>query len=387
LTTKKESKKMTTIILTMLSLVISTAFVIVAFVWLAYEASKHNKGQGSWTTTVDQEEFKFIVAGGNLIKILPNMKKGELNEKDEVVESGKGEVVYKNPLLTLLKDRLGIYWVSIIWPLKKVHSFKIDKYSLRQESELPENHKLSDLIEVEKDFEVFSLRRFIPRPLLIKEVELKDGLTVDILVMTEWEVINPRRPVFNYKGIFFSLMDNTIEGAVNDYGNSVGYMDLIGKPLGRDSEFSDKIMLFIESDFTIPDIEDRKKSFARTVGIKLTNCYVVQFGLLESDQSTRDATKANALEIELAKAAETKAGGEAKAIERIAIAQAKAFAKPVASLIKLGVDPNLAAAQVGRKTAMEAVAGKDSKLTVFVEGGSSGNTGINISTTPPEKSE
>lgn len=340
------------------------------FVWFAHEASKQEKQ----ATTVPLEEFKFVIAGESLVKILPNLKDAGLDRDDKVTtDPALIKPTYYNPLLILLKEWLGIFWVSILYPLKKVYKYKIDKSRLVNESSLAPDHKIQELVRVEPNIEVNSLRRYIPRPQFIPEVELSDGIPVDIIVMTEYEVINPRIPIFNYKGKFFPLLDAAIEAAVNDFGNTVKYMEIIATPTGKGSDFSRDIL-------NLGNLADRLET---TVGIRPTTCYIIQVGLLAQGQAAKDATQAQ--EIERLKGEGVKVAAEARAaaIEKLAVAHAKTFANAVEALTRLGVNKDVAAAQVASVMSHREVAGPDSKISAYFAGGTPPNAAVNIPTPPP----
>jgi hypothetical protein len=359
-TSPAESKMINTIaVLVILSLP------TLAFSWFAYEASKKNLQ----ATTVAMEEFKFVVAGESLHKILPNLKGAGLDKDDRVTINPKMMCrTYFNPLLEFLRAKLGVFWVSIIYPLRKIHKFKIDKYRLVQGGTLPTNHQMSDLVAIEPDVEVDSLRRFIPRPTFINEVELKDGIPVDIVVMTEYEVIIPRIPIFSLKGKFFPLLDAAIEAAVNDVGNAVTYMQLITTPTGKGSGFSDTILKMVAD------------HLERTVGIRPTSCYIVQLGLLAADQAVKDATKAQEVETLKGKGVIAAADAKAQAITLLADANARTFVAAFDALTGKGVDPNVAVHNIGRVLAFREIAGIDSTIQTFVEAGAA--VGVTIPTSP-----
>lgn len=338
-----------------LAVVATLSLPTLAFIWFAYEASKKNLQ----ATTVAMEEFKFVVAGESLYKILPNLKGAGLDNDDRVTTNPKMMCrTYFNPLLEFLRAKLGVFWVSIIYPLRKIHKFKIDKYRLVQGGSLPANHQMSDLVAIEPDVEVDSLRRFIPRPTFINEVELKDGIPVDIVVMTEYEVIIPRIPIFSLKGKFFPLLDAAIEAAVNDIGNAVTYMQLITTPTGKGSGFSDTILMMVAD------------HLEKTVGIRPTSCYIVQLGLLAADQAVKDATKAQEVETLKGKGVIEAATAKAAAIKLLADAEARRFGAVFDELVGKNVDPNLAVLQINRVLAFERLAAATVPIT-FVEGGAS----------------
>lgn len=346
-----------------LAVLVILSLPILAFSWFAYEASKKNLQ----ATTVAMEEFKFIVAGESLHKILPNLKGAGLDKDDRVTTNPKMmSRTYFNPLLEFLRAKLGVFWVSILYPIRKVHKFKIDKYRLVQGGSLPADHKMSDLVSVEPDVEVDSLRRYIPRPTFISEVELKDGIPVDIVVMTEYEVIIPRIPIFSLKGKFFPLLDAAIEAAVNDVGNAVTYMQLITTETGKGSGFSEKILKMVAD------------HLEKTVGIRPTSCYIVQLGLLAADQAVKDATKAQEVETLKGKGVVAAATAKAEAIKLLADANARTFGAAFDTLTGKGVNPDLAVHNISRVLAFREIAGIDSKIQTFVEAGAA--VGVTIPT-------
>jgi hypothetical protein len=351
--------------LTLILFITAIFAVIVSFTCFIFQAAK----QDTWATTVPQEEFKFVAKGESLSKIIHNLVGAGLDKDGNVTSDPKKMVkIYYNPIFQLLQKTLGIYWVSILFPARRVFSFKIDKYKLIQESELPEKHSIKDLVEIEKGVTINSLRRFFPRPLFIPAVELQDGIFVDIVVMSEYEAINPYKAVFKYKGKFFPLLDAPTEGAVNDFGSTIKYQDLLKTKRGKGSDFSEKIIGMIGS-----KVEE-------TTGIRQNACYIVQFGIPMGEPEVVAASQAKEVKRLEGEGVKSMADAKAYEITTLATAQARSFAAPVEAMVALKVDPNIAAEQVGRKLSLEEVAGANSKIVTFVEGGSSTKTGININT-------
>lgn len=350
-----------------------------AFVWFAYESAapkrdangKKLKDQpGLWTTLVPEQEFKFVMKGESLHKVLPNLRGAGLDIHDKVTTvQNEIQPVYTNPLLEWLRAHIGIYWVSILYPLRSVYTYKIDKFRLVDESKLPPGHQMKDMVEVERDVEVSSLRRIIPRPLYFDEVELGDNFAVNMVVMTEFAVINPRIPIFDLKGKFFPLLDAAIEGAVNDQVNKyAGYVALLGEKTGRVSPFSDAILALVAD------------KLEQTVGIRPTACYIVRVDLPQHAQAERDASRAKELEVLKGQGVIAKADAQAKALERLADADAKTFAAQVEALTKLKVDPNIAAHQVARSMGLRAISNPESSITTFVEANSGAPVGVTVTT-------
>ncbi len=324
-----------------------------AFVWFAYEASKKN----TQATTVALDEFKFIVAGESPVKILHNLKDAWLDKNDEVTtEKSEEKAQYNNPLLNLLKDWLGIYWVSFLYPLREVFSFKIDKKRLVDESTLKPGHTMADLVKVEVGQEVKSLRRFFPRPFYASSVELKDGFPTNILVMTEFEVIRPKIPVMTYKGNFFPLLDTAVESAINDIGNTSTFMDLITTSTKKGSRFSHSV------------IDELSKALLDTVGIRINEFYIVQLDLPEDQDRLRRATVAEEEERLLGEGRIVAAKADAVAIKTRSDAYVAAQDDAIKKLVALNVDPSLAAQFVAGMMNHREVAGPGSKISTYYSG-------------------
>jgi hypothetical protein len=338
-----------------------------AFIWFAYEASKSNRQ----ATTVALETFKFVVAGGSLHRILANLTDAGLDRNGRVTTNEKMMVrTYTNPLLEFLRVKLGVYWVSIFYPIHKVYKFKIDKNRLVKGTTLSDGHSIRDLITVEPDVEVDHLLRIIPRPIYVPGVQTNDGFTVDIALMTEHEVTNPRTAVFSLNGQFFPLLDAAMKAAVGDYCNNAKYMQLINTATGKGSGFSGIILTMVAD------------HLERTVGIRPTACYIIQVGIPESDQAVVRATKAKEVAILEGEGVIAAAEAKAKAINTLAKAQANVLKEAVDALVGKGMDMNLAMQQVGRVLAFREISGEGSKITTFVEAGTTAGITIPVSPTP-----
>jgi hypothetical protein len=341
---------------------------ILGFVLFAYVASKTNK----WATKVDENEFKYLMASGTLIRVLWNLKDAGLDKHGNVTEiPWKMQPVYYNPLLNLMSKRLGVFWVSALYPIFQLLTFKIDKKYLLSDSDLPENHTTKDYIETVPNFEVDSLRRYFPRPNYTGGVELGDQWKIDVVTWNEYEVTSPYRPIFRYKGKFFPVLDAATEASVNDVVNLYpGYEKISKEPTGSGSKFSEAMV-------------KKLAPLDKTVGIVSRDSYIVHFELDKSMRAQLEAAVAQ--ETERLEGEGVKARADARAYEITTLGKAQAdMVLALATALKAGGTPDdgLLTLALARVLSSQAIASPDSKVTYYAEGGSNNSASVSLPSIP-----
>ncbi len=362
-----------------------------AFVWVTYEAAAPEREKsddpanplkkmprrkdqpGIWTTRVPEREFKFVEMGGSLHKILHNLPDEGLDENDVVTDDPERmQPMYLNPIFELLRIHLKIYWVSMWYPLRNIFTFEIDKTRLIEESKLPKDHHISDLVEVESGVRVSSLREVFVRPLFLTKVTLNEKFEGVVVLMTEYKTKRPRTPIFTWKGKFFPLLDAGIEAALNTSCNAFSYDQLVNEKTDRGSDFEKGIL------------DNVADSLEQVVGIRPTACFIVRLSM--PDDAIEEQKALRSQEVERLRGLGVIAAAEAKAtaIERMAIANATKFVAAFDALVAKNVDPNVAAFAVAKVLGLEAIASPDSKVITFAEGSAMpAGFSLPLTATPP----
>jgi hypothetical protein len=308
-----------------------------------------------WQATfIPQSTIAFVVQGESLLKVIPNIRGKRYKKRT-------GELVNvrdwpKGPL-----QRFGIFWVSWLYPLRRVHKFKIISAKLIPESER-NNKAITEWIEFKPDWDVTELRWRFELPFLYKDVELKDGSRVTVLIYGIFEVIDPTTPVFVFGGSFYRQLESGMGGATVEFVKDFTYDEFLDEKKGRGNVKLTKML--------------RDVAIEELVGIKLVDGWMPDYKLSEADEEIATAKKAKEKERLLAQGAEERGKGRARETEEAATGEVSRWDRLTATLVAHGVDPNIAAGVVREQIRMEQIAGKDSKITTFVEGGGNATVAI-----------
>lgn len=324
-------------------------------------------------TKLQTGDIKFIVRGDSLLHIIHDVRNKKL------VLDADGNQIFTTGVerKSFLNTRFGIWWIGIP-PFARVHKFMIKK-----ERENPQATESKDWIISEEPKEVPSLRFIFPRPYKLDRVELGDRLSVDLLVVAKFEVVMPYIPVFLFKGGFFENAGSILRAHVADLINNMTLNDFIPAPKGEVGGILES-MKADESD-TRDDPKnlghrfgDFNRELIRQVGIRLVGISITQYD--PSDKSIRDAMEAQHLAEKLgegkiaeakaeATVIKTRANAQAEAEERLAKARGTRIKETVTALSSTNGNADVVAVQVGKVLQAEALTGKDSKITTWVDGG------------------
>lgn len=307
-----------------------------------------------FATIVPEGEIKFVVVGGNLHKVLVNVRGHIYDETTHCLKDGVREQ-------SMLERWFGIRWMGI-YPLKQLHRFEL------MASHLEENPKKPILEWVtSKKRPVESLRWRFPRAISIPDVELgKDRFRVDIVVLCSFQVHNPYYPVFILKGSFFEPLEDAIRGAIIAYcsDKDMDYAKFASEPKGPNSEFA-RLILRVNDTGTVTS--ELANGIKEEFGIELFEVRLVAFDLSEKDKAAQIAAQAREVAKLQADAQQEVGRGERLRLEQLAEGEAAAWIAPLRAMKRLGVDPNAGIAAIGSVRRMQEVGKTD--LTTLVEGG------------------
>ena len=402
--------------------ILGTLLLLILIVVLAYGVAK-NKQQA---TFVEQGTMEFVAAGGEtLLRVLPNIKgwrysddyvgnrevpyKFECGELDsstnsykakeetidvkfaivqkEIIEASKKKLGWlKNTLRLLnikrwfrnyLRTKWGFFWVSILWPVRRVYELNIERARLRDDyPEKGARVRLREMIEREKKPAKFLLWQF-PRPILVPDVEFKDRFKADIVVMTQCRVVVPQIPAFVWKEKFFQLLESSVEGSVLDYARKLTFAEFVEEKETKPG-----------SQFFLGVISPLNRKLIELQGIHIFDGWIKDYELSAEDQKAAQALKARQIaslegdaEIVRADKEGTAALTRAKLIAQAKIVEGTAEADVLKAKAAAGLPLAIAEQMVKGR---EAVRGTN--LTTLVESGATAGILVDSTEKPKKKS-
>lgn len=280
-------------------LIVAPLTTLLVVILIMYEDARR-KMHGSFTK---QNTIEFGNAGEKLIKILPNVSHRVLVQGRTIEESRlklpselqPGDVVVKvNWFAQWLRNVWGYFWVSLFYPWRQLHEFKIVKERLRSTTEVKKDADLREMIERDKEPSVVKyLKAQFPRPFFVPDAETKDGFKVSFVISGIFDVVIPYLPAYVYQERFFELLLSVVAAAVRDYVKMYSYNDnpktkekgLLSQDMGKNSPFSKFIMkrLLIST--------RSKKNIIEHLGVTAVDIWVEAFDLAEEPEVV-SATKA-----------------------------------------------------------------------------------------------
>ena len=171
-------------------------------------------GYGIFFSFIKSGEIVLVEMGKSFYKLIPNIPGyGVLNDKIDLISNGA-----KKP-----KSFLGIFWIGI-YPIQKVHkySFSWDKFVSKNEAKT-ESEKGGTIEETyfgiisHRSEVVSSVRHKNSYPIILKEMELRGQLKIDIYFDIIFETVNPVFSVFMLNGNWFPLAVSAFSGIVSDF--------------------------------------------------------------------------------------------------------------------------------------------------------------------------
>ncbi len=325
---------------------------------------------GLHLTFLGETDIAFVMQGNELRRVLIGLKRPDSYKIRENLD--KRRIPWRDRRSNWLASWFGIHYVSVLYPLFRLHEFEILAEGLKdgtQGRELPEEGALMREWVYRQKRLTKALRWKFPRPFVVEEVELADRITVDVIVMTFLEIEDPYPPIFTYRGNFFEAAAPFVGSATIDLvvgesgrdmarkagleGEDLRYPNFIRIDKGEGSEFSKELRAAIDK--VLPNV----------LGIKTEKAYVFNVGLSKEQQEIESASRQEAVEQMRAKGVIEKARGEATARRINAEAEAMRFNTIVASFIERGVAADVAANAARALIKYENI--RDSGLTTWVD--------------------
>lgn len=340
----------------------------VSLLGLLYVVAKYDMH----ATFVENGGFKLVVKGETLEKILDNLDGHYVDVETHVVKERTQKRHAKERVKGGLEKILGIVWVSWVWPIKKLHEFEVVADKLKEDESLPVRQRLQTELRQET-----YLRARFPHPVFIPDVELGgDRWKIDIIIMLDILVVNPRIVVFDYKGKVLRQVDATIRTAVINFcrESTYTYPLFLQADKGPESPIAVKVLDLNRSTSPEPVNDGLRERF----GIELRAVWLESMDLSPEQKALDDAAKGVQEKSLKADAREQEARGEKIYQKSLREGVGEGLAAQVKFLIDSGVNPADAARIVQEQVRTGNLAGVDSKITTYVEGG--GNAMVTIPT-------
>lgn len=267
-------------------------------------------------TYVPQDSFQFVVAGQKLVRVLSHLSGPYACEEETGWEVRKQNTGFKQAL-SLTEKLFGASYVSILYPIKKVHEFTVVADKLKPESERS-GKPLKDWIRTELRSVKHLLSRFT-HPLHIADIELGgDKWQVNLLIMMDIQITNPATVVMIYQGKALEQVDAAVRSAVINYCNNKNwtYESFLQERNDRGSEL-EKIILELNN-----NSPSKNDGLAERFGISIQSAWVEDLELSGEQAEIAKIAKAKALEEERAKSIIAAAEGAARETEIRANAEA-----------------------------------------------------------------
>lgn len=365
--------------------IVALIFLYVVFALLHIVLALITAKKNTYATEVGLDKIKFVNKGKDPFKILANLKDAGVNKEGKIVAKGERGYTwgmglrnkigpYINPINILLRVIFGIWWVSFLYPQRRLHSFIID--DIHRYHEAPQGATLESTIEYQKTKEVFELYRLLERPYYQQLTLGQDGSQIEVVTMAECTVIDPVLAAQSLSGKFFRRLDPGILGLIEDWANRMDYSSVLNTKTGK---HEDLWQLAQGS----PGVRSLNALLIESCGIALTDLY---FKALRPIGKLAAASEKKAIAKINAEVTEIDARAEARKTIRLAAASARKYTDPIRGMRKLGVNPNVAARANERVQVFENLRHPDAKLITLVEGDSSdkGNKpGVVLPPTPP----
>lgn len=405
--------------------------------WFLRTAAE-NKQQASNT---QQGTIEFVVAGKRCIRLLENVRdkywsrttvpyrtkvgKQKPDGSWELVTVEipiaraivPGDVNYRpkgwRKIRHYLRSEWGFYWVSLFYPLRQIHRFKLPR--VRLSSDYESGHPLSEWVERDKEYaEVNALQYEVPRPIVVSDLEFKDLFQASIGVVTTIQFVTPEKPVFTFAREFYQLYESTVQGATVDYAKGSLLAPFISEMAkGPNSDFFAAVLSRLnvhlpENLKADPDgiyrVSADTPGLITQLGIEITTGWIGAIHEKESIESkaqkarrmaelegegevmkaTKEAEAARKRAEGTRDAARTVADGEAAAIRTVGLAEAEMLGLKVE---KAGAAATIADLhrQALEKTSISTLVETDANATVLVNAGEGRQPSPKPTSSPPPK--
>lgn len=226
----------------MITLIVVVIAVLILLPVAVYHSARTNKQ----FTFVRTGEGKFVVSGEGFDRFLMDAP-GYAYEpaQDEIIQlqgppqqSGVRQSINQNRW-EWVRRFAGIYYVSLIYPIRKIHTWKFEwdkqtkEASKNADSDTAESYRI-----VHRNEYVDSLFIEFPYPLHSHNLELKGGGSVDIKGRFVLRIIKPRYLVFTLNGTWYPAAMNALAAKKADFAKNRTLQDMFDPDKTNAKEFN-----------------------------------------------------------------------------------------------------------------------------------------------------
>ncbi len=199
-----------------LIIIVSIVMILIIIPVAVYSTAR----SGKQFTFVGTGEIKFVVKGESFQKIIFDVPGLSYNEDADVLYLDTQDTHKEKPK-GFLEKHFGIYYVSLFYPVKKIHVwfFEWDKFVQSDKSSDYETQHRAEWVD--------SLYWEFAYPVNAHGVELRDGLKVDIKTRVILRIIRPRYLTFFLKGKWFPNAITSVKSLINDFGKSLDIKEIM----------------------------------------------------------------------------------------------------------------------------------------------------------------
>jgi len=225
----------------------------------------------------------------------------------------------KGAIKVYLERKWGLFWVSIFYPLRRIHMFPIVHARLKDQG--PPKATVGDIRDLSRWIEYVKPRMGededhllfqVARPVIVEDAEFQDRFQGTILLVLIIDIIVPRTPAFVYKHRFYSLIESAAVAAVLDYTRTRDWVDFVreAKTSPADSQF------YLEAISRINvQGKDMPEGTILTFGAHVRHAFVKDYEQTGTEAETRKAVVAKEIAIQQGEAKIAAAQRAAKAIQ------------------------------------------------------------------------
>lgn len=211
---------MTLIIITILLVTLSVSLILIA--WIVYYSAQNNMQ----FTTLPTGQIKIIVAGESLVRVIANIPGYRVSKeigKENKIEAGEEIPQALNPweyLLKFLETKWGIYYVSLLYPGKKVFIYPLEREKLKKTFIVDEKTGQQvikhEIVHIDPEL-VDSIYWHNPCPVRASDAELKGNLKISLTVQVVFEVKDPVYLAMTIGGRWIMLAQTAVVGFLENY--------------------------------------------------------------------------------------------------------------------------------------------------------------------------
>lgn len=173
-------------------------------------------------TTLQTGQIKIIVAGESLVRVIANIP-GCRVTKENKIEPGEEIPQALNPweaLLKFLESRWGIYYVSLLYPLKEVFIYPLEREKLKKTFTVDKDSGQQvikhEIVHIDPEL-VDSIYWHNPCPVRASDAELKGNLKISLTVQVVFEVKDPVYLAMTIGSRWMMIAQTAVVGFLENY--------------------------------------------------------------------------------------------------------------------------------------------------------------------------